>query len=112
MAYIDIAELQRVLGKPTPTAAETAAMQRCLDAAAEEIDWTLGYSATAPAPIPPPSLVAEVNLERAEEHWKQSFSPSGVIRVGTEEVPIVQAADSWRRHALKLQSLKMAEGIA
>src|SRR4029453_9618504 len=87
-------------------------MQRCLDAAAEEIDWELGYTAEAPAPIPPPPLVEEVNIERAVEHWRQSFSPFGVIGVGAESEPIVTARDTWYRHARKLAPLKLTYGVA
>ena len=112
MAYIDVCELQRVLQKTSPTAAEQSAMQRCVDAAAEEIDWELGYTTEAPAPSPPPDLVVEVNLERAEEHWKQSLSATGVLTVGPEMTPIVQPWNTWARHALKLRPLKMAEGVA
>jgi hypothetical protein len=44
MAYADIAELQRVLRIDAPTAAQTDAMTRVLEAAAEEIDWELDYT--------------------------------------------------------------------
>ena len=111
MAYVDIAELQRVLRIDTPTVAQTDAMQRVLDAAAEEIDWYLGYTVEAPAPVPPPPLVVEVNLERAEEHWKQSYSPFGIIGQGPDTVPVVAARDSWYRHGLKLRPLKVDWGV-
>ena len=78
MAYADVTELQGLLRLTAPTAEQTAAMQRVLDAAAEEIDWELGYTAETPAPDPPPALVVEVNLERAVEHWRQSYSRRSV----------------------------------
>ena len=82
MAYASVAELQELLRLSAPTAIQTTALQRVLDAAAEEIDWELGYSLAAPAPSPPPPLVIEVNLERAVEHWRQAQSPFGVIGPG------------------------------
>jgi hypothetical protein len=57
-AYVDVAELQRVLQKPSPTADEQAAMQRDLDTAAG-IDWDLDYDPVDnPAPPPTPSNTA------------------------------------------------------
>jgi hypothetical protein len=112
MAYASVAELQELLRIPTPTATQSTAMQRVLDAAAQEIDWELGYSTESPAPDPAPPLVIEVNLERAVEHWRQSYSPFGVIAVGPENEPIVAARDSWYRHARKLAPLKTIWGVA
>ena len=112
MAYATTAELQTLLRIDSPTATQDEAMQRVLDAAAEEIDWELGYTAEEPAPTPPPQLVVEVNLERAVEHWRQSYSPFGVIAIGPESEPIVAARDSWYRHARKLAPLKMSYGVA
>jgi hypothetical protein len=73
--YVDRTELQRVLGKTAPTADELAAMDRVLAAAASEIDWDVGYTADNPAPAPPPSIVAEVNLERAAERFDSIADP-------------------------------------
>jgi hypothetical protein len=112
MAYADVAELQRLLKLPSATAAQLDAMQRVLDAAAEEIDWELGYTTDNPSPDPPPPLVVEVNLERAVEHWRQSESPFGVIGIGAETEPVVTARNSWYRHHLKLAPLKVHQGVA
>ena len=110
--YATVAQLQDLLKIPTPTANQTEAMTRVLEAAASEIDWELGYTALSPAPTPPPDLVVEVNLERAVEHWRQSSSPFGVIGVGAESEPIVTARNSWYRHHLKLAPLKQHQGVA
>jgi hypothetical protein len=110
--YASVAQLQDLLKIPTPTANQQAAMTRVLEAAADEIDWELGYTAETPAPVPPPPLVEEVNLERAVEHWRQSYSPFGVIGVGSESEPIVTARNSWYRHHLKLSPLKAHQGLA
>jgi len=112
VSYATVEELQFHLNITSPTAVQTDGMERVLDAAAEEIDWELGYTAEAPAPTPPPPLVVEVNLERAVEHWRQSFSPFGVIAGGAENEPIVAARDTWYRHARKLAPLKTAWGVA
>ena len=83
-----------------------------MDAAAQEIDWELGYTEADPAPDPVPPLVIEVNVERAVEHWRQLRSPFGVIGIGGESEPIVTARNSWYRHHLKLAPLKVHQGVA
>jgi hypothetical protein len=110
--YASVAELQELLKIPSPTAIQSARMTRVLEAAATEIDWELGYTALSPAPVPPPDLVVEVNLERAVEHWRQASSPFGVIGVGAETEPIVTARNSWYRHKMKLRPLKEHLGVA
>jgi hypothetical protein len=112
MSYATVAELEELLRLSSPTATQTTRMERCLESAATEIDWELGYTSADPAPSPPPDLVVEVNLERAVEHWRQSSSPFGVIGVGAESEPIVTARNSWYRHQLKLAPLKVHQGIA
>jgi len=109
MAYADVTELARRLKITSPTAAQTDALQQCLDAAGEEIDWELsGTTSWTPPPTAPPypALVVEVNLERAVEHWQQGQSPFGIIGLGGDVVPVVAARDSWYRHHLKLKPLK------
>jgi len=112
VAYADTDELQRLLRLSSPTPEQQEALQRVLDAAAEEIDWELGYTAASPAPTPTPNLVVEVNLERAVEHWQQGQSPFGIVGIGADTVPVVAARDSWYRHARKLAPLKTSYGIA
>jgi hypothetical protein len=112
MAYAEVQELTTLLRIERPTQLQLVGMQRVLDAAAEEIDWELEYTAAAPAPSPVPALVTEVNLERAVEHWRQTQSPFGVIGLGGEGVPVIAARDSWYRHARKLAPLKVNQGVA
>jgi len=112
VAYADTDELQRLLRLSSPTPEQQEALQRVLDAAAEEIDWELGYTAASPAPTPTPTLVVEVNLERAVEHWQQGQSPFGIVGIGADTVPVVAARDSWYRHARKLAPLKTSYGVA
>jgi hypothetical protein len=106
MAYVDIAELQRVLNKPAPTAAENAAMSRVLENAAQEIDWDLGYSVDFPAPNPDSPILADVNLDRAAELWRFNYSTSGLLPVAPEQTPIVAPRDTWQRHHLRLNPLR------
>jgi len=109
MAYTTLAELQRVLQKPSPTAAEQQAMQRVIDAAATEINWDLGFTAD---PSPPFSAVlVDVNLDRALELWKFNYSPLGTIPVGPDSIPIVSPRDSWYRHHLRLNPLRTSWGV-
>ena len=110
MAYADAAELARILQLGNPSAAQTTALQRVLDAAATEIDKYLGLA--DPMPDPPPALVVEVNLERAAEHWKQEQSPFGFVVLGGEGLPAHASRDSWRRHAATLLPLKESWGVA
>jgi hypothetical protein len=114
MAYADIAELQRVLAKPSPTAAESTAMQRVLDEGGREIDWELAITVDNPAPTtgtPDYAILAEVNLARAVELWNMEFRPFGAVPVGPDSVPIVAARDSWYRHRLRLLPLKTSWGV-
>lgn len=108
MAYATVDELAAEMTISSPTAAQTASMQRALDAAAEEIDWWLEY--TVP-PDPVPTLVRQVNLDRAHEHFDQPRTPFGMFAVGAEEV-VSTASNGWRRHALKLMPLKRHRGVA
>lgn len=110
--YTTRAELQRVLGKQTATAAELAAMDRCLETAAAEIDWDVGYSASSPAPAAALSLLAAVNLERAAELWRFSFSTSGVLPQGPDIGPIIAPRDTWRRWHYRLDPVRLRVGIA
>ena len=108
--YTTIAELQRVLQKPAPTAAEQTAMQRTIDNAAREIDWDLAYNpADNPSPSPGSAdypVLAEVNLARAVELWNIEFRPFGQLPAGPDAFPILAARDSWYRHHLRLNPLR------
>lgn len=115
-AYATLAELQRVLQKPAPTAAETVAMQRDLDVAAREIDWDLSYdAATNPAPAPATAeyaLLADVNLDRAVELWATHQRPFGAQQAGADMMPLVSPRDTWHRHHLRLNPLRTSFGVA
>jgi hypothetical protein len=112
MPYVDVSELQRVLAKPAPTAAELDAMNRVLEAAAHEIDWDLGYTVETPAPSPTPAILANVNLNRAEELWRFNFSTVGILTIGPDPTPIVTPRDTWYRHHLMLNPLRTLFPVA
>lgn len=109
MAYAEAAELARILLIPNPTPAQEEAFARVLEAAALEIDSYLGRS--EPFGDSVPSLVVEVNLERAVEHWKQEQSPFGIVVLGGDLPPGHAGANAWRRHARTLLPLKESWGI-
>jgi hypothetical protein len=113
-AYVLLDELFRVMNIGSPTDAQREAGQRCLNAAAVEIDGfvfgtvtagTLGFS------TPYPSLVVEVNLERAAEHWANSQVPFGLIRTGGE-IPVFSSKNSFERHGMKLSTVGHTFAVA
>lgn len=120
MAYADADELARVLKLRSPTPAQQEALDRVLDVAAGEIDSEIGFTLDDDGNQETPlsgwqlALAAEVNLERAVEHWRQQESPFGVLGLGTEFGGGSErtARDSWERHAHKLAPLKQGWGIA
>ena len=110
MSYCDVAELQRVLQKPSPTSDELAAMQRDVDVAAREIDWDLAFDPVDnPAPpqgSPDYGLLAAVNLDRAVELWAAHQRPFGAQTAGADVMPLVSPRDTWYRHHLRLNPLR------
>jgi hypothetical protein len=116
MAYVDVSELQRVLQKGTPTAAELVAMQRVVDEGAREIDWELLWDpASNPVPVagtPEYAILTEVNLSRAVELWNMEFRPFGQIPAGGDGLTMLSARDSWARQAIRLLPLKQQFGVS
>jgi hypothetical protein len=109
MAYADAAELARILSIQNPSAAVQDALQRVLDAAAEEIDAYLGLADGMPDP--PPAIVVSTNVDWAEDFWKQEQSPYGVVVLGGEAPLAHPGRDPFRRHKLKLLPLKESWGV-
>lgn len=90
-------------------------LMRVLKSAAIEIDEEIGTADIFGGTLPysnPPAVAREVNLERAVEHWRQSYSPFGIVGLGDDGTGLYTAKDSWDRHAHKLQVLKGSWGIA
>jgi hypothetical protein len=109
--YAGTAELARILKLRAPTVDQLAAMERVLTTSAMEIDAELGRYASFGTPYP--SLVVQVNLERAVEHWQQQEAAFGIIGLGGIETGVVHTArDTWDRHAHKLAPLKDTWGMA
>jgi hypothetical protein len=111
--YATQAELARILKITNPNAEEQAAMDRVLLVAAGEIDSEIDFvDDTNDLTGWQLALAAEVNIERAVEHWQQAESPFGLLGLGSEVGPTHTATDSWRRHANKLAPLKEQWGLA
>jgi len=109
-AYATVADLQRVLQKPSPTAAEAEAMQRVLYEAALKIDLYLGYTTDNPAPVDGSFdfyTLREVNLGMSQELWSMEGRVAGIIPVGPDSVPVISAQNIWNRWRLRLLPLKM-----
>lgn len=117
MAYADTDELFRVLKvRGTPTSEQTAAAERCLEAAAGEIDSEIDLAADVTLEPWQLELVTAVNLERAAEWWAQQEIHFGIVLSGDTAlgggVGERIARDTWERHALKLAPLKNQWGLA
>ena len=110
--YTTVEELARILKIRTPSAEQTTAMERVLLVAAGEINAEIDLPADDGLAGWELSLAAEVNLERAVEHWRQQEAPFGLIGLGPELPAERTARDSWDRHAHKLAPLKAQWGIA
>lgn len=112
MAYADATELARVLKVDATTYADQ--LTEVLNAAAGEIDSYLGLFETDAVALSEDwelALAAQVNLERAEEHWKQRQISFGIIGLDAEG-PIRLARDTWARHAYTLAPLKRSWGFS
>lgn len=112
MPYADATELARLLKVSDTTYATQLA--EVLDAAAGEIDSELGLFETDAVALTEDwqlALAAQVNLERAAEHWHQRQVAFGIIGLDAEG-PIRLARDTWDRHAHKLAPLKESWGLA
>jgi hypothetical protein len=106
--FADSVELARIL-----TVNETTnhdALERVLIAAAGEIITETGRSDFTGWEL---ELVTQVNLARAEELWRQMKVPWGIVMDTTGvSGPTYLARDTFARHAVQLQPLKVDWGIA
>lgn len=112
MAYAETAELFRLLNirESVATDEQTAAAERCLDAAAAEIDAELDLAADAVLDPAHGPLLEQVNLNRAMELWQTM--PHGVTGLGSEFGPVHLARNSWDKHAYDLAPAKGQWGLA
>lgn len=110
--YVTSAELFRILKIRSPSVEQTDAAERVLLAATGEIDAEVDWI-EGDVPVGwEISLVEEVCLERAVEHWRQQESPFGLLGLGAESGVAFASKDSWGRHAEKLAPLKEQWGLA
>jgi hypothetical protein len=115
MAYATVDELAAAL-RVTVTAANTPALQACVDAAATEIDHAVDWlpqvdPRIVPPEEPPDPLLNRVNIVRGVEWWKANDAAFGVI--GFTETGALQAPrDGFARHAKELGPLRQQWGIA
>lgn len=110
--YATVIELFRILKIRTPSAEQETAAERVLLAAAGEINSEIDLADDALTGWQL-ALAAEVNLERAVEHWRQQEAPFGLLSIEGSLGPAERTArDSWERHANKLAPLKAQWGLA
>ncbi len=109
--YVTVDEFARILKISSPTVEQTAAMTRCLTAAAGEINSEIDLAEDDALAGWQVLLATEVNIERAREHWEQSEIGFGLLGLSDTGETYV-ARDSWDRHALKLAPLKSQWGMA
>jgi len=113
VGYTTREELARILKIRAPSTEQNLALDRCLTTAQVEIDAEINLSATAtPLTADQLELAAEVQLERAIEHWRQEESPFGLVGLGAEMGQLFTSKDTWDRHAYKLAPLKNQWGLA
>jgi hypothetical protein len=114
MSYATREEFVRTIRLDNPSEAALAAADRALDAAAQEIDVFLSWDVTPPGEgeltTEQLALVAQVNLDRAGEHWRAT--PFGTLNQGPDLVPVFVSRISFYRHAQNLASLKADWGVA
>ena len=109
MAYATPEELAAAL-RITITAANGEALQRCLDAAAIEIDDTIDALPETPTD-PGNALANRVNIVRGVEWYKAQDAAFGILG-STDLGPVRAPKDQFARHALELVPLKQRHGIA
>jgi len=106
-AYATRVELAAILKVNETNNADS--LDRVLLAAAGEINSEIGRTDLAGWEL---ALAEQVNLARAEELWKQSKAPWGLIGLDAEFGTTRIARDTWERHAHMLAPLKRSWGVA
>lgn len=109
MAYATVEDLALAL-RTRVTTENSARLQSCLDAAAEEIDAWVDRFPDDPIPEDDP-LAHEENIARAVEWYKAAdaaFGAIGYTETGTLRAP----RDDFERHRIRLLPLKQSFGLA
>lgn len=108
MSYATTDELAQAL-RVKVNAENTALLQACLDAGAEEIDAALDRIDSLPDP--PPAAVNRTNVNRAVEWFKATDAAYGVV--GYEQTGVLQVPnDNFARHRVTLIPWKQQWGVA
>jgi hypothetical protein len=110
VAYAEATELARILAIRSPTAAQTAAMERKLDVATGEIDREIDLDADAVLSVEAQALLEDVCLRRAAELWSLDYNALGVLT--SELGPTYLARDSWKKYSIELWGIKDQFGFA
>ena len=111
-AYTTTDELFRVLKIRTPTSEQTAAAQRVIDTAAEEINSEIDLAPGNGLTDKQLELCASVNLDRAADLWRHTESVPGVLGVYDEALTLPPMRYSWERYAQRLAVIKDRWGVA
>lgn len=112
VGYTTTDELARLL--KVTEATYTTQLTEVLNAALYEVDDELGLHETDGVALTgagPLALAAEVQLERAIEHWHARPVGFGILGLDSD-APVRLARDTWDRHAFKLAPLKQSWGLA
>jgi hypothetical protein len=112
--YCTVEQLAQAV-RTTVTAANTDYLQRCCDAASDEIDADLDVerdAATWPVPDVVPAIIVSVAIVRAVEWYKANDAAYGVIGY-TEAGALKAPKDTFARHAAVIDPYwKMSFGLA
>lgn len=111
-SYASTDELFRILKIRSASAEQILAGERVLLAATGEINAEVDLVAGDTLEDWETSLIEEVCLERAVEHWRQQEAPFGLLGLGAESGVAFASKDSWGRHAEKLAPVKGQWGLA
>lgn len=112
--FATVAELARILHirtVPIP-AAQEAAMERVLQAAAGEIEAELNRPDGDMLEDWELKLCAQVNLDRAADLWRHTESVPGIVGIPDEAMPSTFGRYSWNRYAERLAPIKRQWGLA
>jgi hypothetical protein len=98
--------------RTTATPTNTPYLQRCVDAASDEIDASLDRYEDDPLPEPTPDVIVSVAIARAVEWYKANDAAFGVV--GYADTGALRAPkDSFGRHSWVIDPLwKQQFGLA
>ena len=109
-AYCTVAELADAL-RIAVTAANTATLTACCEAAAVEIDHSIASPDPPDYTEPFNPLVNRVNVLRGVEWWKANDAAFGVI--GYDQTGAIRTPrNGFARHAMALVPVKAGFGVA